>query len=100
MAEWGDGKTGVPRPAGIPKALNTKAVYFALALQADPAPDATVQDGMKRMLGTIQEDQIENGSRAAWPATPPPVFGPFRDRMTGRAPLAPGPAPAPGGRPA
>src|SRR5258706_207986 len=26
IAESGDGKTGVPRPAGLPKALNTKAV--------------------------------------------------------------------------
>src|SRR5262245_18846811 len=38
VAEAGDGKTGVPRPPGIPKALNTKAVYFALGLEADPAP--------------------------------------------------------------
>ncbi len=32
VAESGDGKTGVPRPANIPKALNEKAVLFALAL--------------------------------------------------------------------
>jgi hypothetical protein len=55
MAESGDGKTGVPRPAGIPKALNTKAVYFALALQADPSPDALAQEALKRLLKTVQE---------------------------------------------
>src|SRR5262245_56933826 len=27
VAESGDGKTGVPRPAGIPKALNAKSVW-------------------------------------------------------------------------
>ena len=32
IAESGDGRTGVPRPAGIPGALNAKAVWFALAL--------------------------------------------------------------------
>src|SRR6516164_4821610 len=40
VAESGDGKTGVPRPAGRPKALNAKAVWLALALGADPKPDA------------------------------------------------------------
>ena len=35
VAESGDGKTGVPRPAGRPRALNTKAVWFAIALGAD-----------------------------------------------------------------
>src|SRR6267142_1855977 len=40
IAEAGDGKTGVPRPAGLPKALNAKAVWLALALGADAKPDA------------------------------------------------------------
>ena len=31
----GDGKTGVPRPAGVPKALNEKAVSLALALGSE-----------------------------------------------------------------
>src|SRR5262245_34345822 len=41
VAESGDGKTGIARPAGVPKALNAKAVWFAVALGADPKPDAT-----------------------------------------------------------
>src|SRR4029453_13902746 len=45
VAESGDGKTGVPRPEGIPKALNAKAVYFALGLEADPRPDEAAQAG-------------------------------------------------------
>src|SRR5262249_31773362 len=40
LAESGEGKTGVPRPKGVPKALNAAAVWFALALEADPKPDA------------------------------------------------------------
>lgn len=32
IAESGDGRTGVPRPPGRPKALNAKAVWFALVL--------------------------------------------------------------------
>src|SRR5689334_9598363 len=43
VAESGDGKTGVPRPEGIPKAFNEKAVHFALALAADPEPDDTAK---------------------------------------------------------
>ena len=50
VAESGDGKTGVARPAGVPKALNAKAVWFALALGADPEPDAVSQEGMKRLV--------------------------------------------------
>src|SRR5437867_3748060 len=34
VAKSGEGRTGVPRPAGVPKALNAKAVWFALALGA------------------------------------------------------------------
>jgi len=96
MAESGDGKTGVPRPAGIPKALNTKAVYFALALEADPQPDSVSQDGLKRMLQTVISDQLENGSWAAWPETRPPIFGGSDESMTALAVLAVLPAAASG----
>src|SRR5437762_5800034 len=75
VAESGDGKTGVPRPAGIPKALNTKAVYFALGLEADPKPDDVVQSGLKLFINTVRGDQLENGSWASWPETRPPFFG-------------------------
>ena len=50
VAESGDGTTGVPRPVGIPKAFNEKAVSFALALGSDPAPDAVSQRGLQRLL--------------------------------------------------
>src|SRR6516165_2672921 len=47
VAESGDGKTGLPRPATAPRALNAKAVWLALALGADPEPDSAAQEGMK-----------------------------------------------------
>ncbi len=88
LAQSGDGKTGVPRPAGRPKALNTKAVYFSLALGADPEPDATSLEGLKRLLETVKADQTENGSWAAWPETRPPIFGASDESMTTLATLA------------
>jgi hypothetical protein len=96
LAESGDGKTGVPRPEGIPKALNTKAVYFAIALAADPQPDVLSQAGMKVMLETVKSDQTDNGSWAAWPETRPPIFGPSDESMTALAALALLPAAAAG----
>jgi hypothetical protein len=88
VAESGDGKTGVPRPAGIPKALNAKAVWFALALGAVPGPDAVSQKGLKRMIKTVESDQTENGSWASWPETRPPIFGNSDESMTALATLA------------
>ena len=88
IAESGDGKTGVERPAGVPKALNTKAVYFALALGADSHPDDASREGMKVLLKTVEEDQTENGSWASWPETRPPIFGNSDDTMTTLATLA------------
>lgn len=75
LAEAGDGTTGVARPPNVPKAINTKAVYFALALEADPTPNATARAGLKRMLETVKRDQTDNGSWAWWPQTRPPIFG-------------------------
>jgi hypothetical protein len=88
IAESGDGKTGVPRPEGIPKALNTKAVYFALGLEADPSPEEAAQAGLKRFLETVKGDQLDNGSWAAWPDTRPPIFGKSDESMTALATLA------------
>jgi Squalene-hopene cyclase N-terminal domain len=88
LAESGDGKTGVPRPKGIPKALNAKAVWFALALGADREPDAVTQKGLKLLVKTIMSDQIDNGSWASWPETRPPIFGNSDDSMTALATLA------------
>jgi hypothetical protein len=88
VAESGDGKTGVPRPQGVPKALNAKAVWFALALAADAKPDAVAQKGLKLLWKTVKSDQTEKGSWASWPETRPPIFGNSDDSMTALATLA------------
>jgi hypothetical protein len=88
IAESGDGKTGVPRPAGRPKALNAKAVWFALALGADPEPDAVAEKGLKLLLETVKSDQTEDGSWSSWPETRPPIFGNSDESMTALATLA------------
>lgn len=88
VAEAGDGKTGVPRPAGIPKALNAKAVWFALALNADPQPQDASQQGLERFWNTIRSDQLENGAWASWPETRAPIFGNSDESMTALATLA------------
>src|SRR5262245_41463929 len=75
VAESGDGKTGVARPAGVPRALNAKAVWFALALGADSKRDDVSQKGLSRLLTTVMEDQTDKGSWASWPETRPPIFG-------------------------
>ncbi len=96
MTTWisgaGSGKTSLPRPEGIPKAFNTKAVYFALGLGVDPAPDAASQKALKMLLQTVKEDQLENGSWAARP----PLFGGSNESMTALATLALLPAAADG----
>ena len=87
-AESGDGKTGVPRPEGIPRALNAKAVWLALALGAERKPDATTDKGLKLLLKTVEADQLENGAWASWPETRPPIFGNSDESMTALAALA------------
>jgi hypothetical protein len=96
VAESGDGKTGVPRPAGVPRALNAKAVWFALALGAIAEPDAASQKGSKLLLATVKSDQNENGSWSSWPETRPPIFGNSDESMTALATLAMVPAAATG----
>lgn len=96
LAESGSGKTGVPRPEGLPKALNVKAVLYSLALAADPKPDEQARKGLKLLWGTVKEDQTENGSWSAWPGTRPPVFGGSHDSMSALATLALLPAAASG----
>jgi hypothetical protein len=91
MTQWmhpGDGRTGVPRPEGRPKALNMKAIYFALALESNPEPDEASQQAIARFLNTTRDDQLENGSWWAWPETRPPMFGGSDDSMSGLATLA------------
>ncbi len=96
IAESGDGKFGLARPTSAPKALNPKAVWFALALGADPKPDATSRQGAKLLLNTVKSDQTENGSWSAWPETRPPIFGNSDENMTVLATLAVLPAAATG----
>lgn len=96
IAETGEGKTGVPRPATVPRVLNTKAIWIALALNADPEPDEMSRNGLKRMLKTIRGDQTEDGSWHAWPETRPPMFGNSNEVMTAQAVLALLPAAAAG----
>ena len=82
VAESGDGRTGVPRPVAAPRALNSKAVWFALALGADPRPDAATGKGLSALLKTVMSDQTDEGSWAAWPETRPPMFGGSDETMT------------------
>ncbi len=88
IAESGNGKTSVPRPAGIPRAHNTKAVYFALGLAAIPRPSESEQQGRQRLLATVKGDQIEDGSWASWTDTRPPMFGHSDENATALATLA------------
>src|SRR5262245_28168511 len=88
VAESGDGKFGMARPASAPRAFNPKAVWFALALGADPKPDAVSQKGMKLLLGTVKSDQTEKGSWQPWPETRPPLQGSSDESMTALATLA------------
>src|SRR4051794_4771685 len=96
VAESGDGKFGLARPASAPKANSPKAVWFALALGADPKPDAISQKGMKLLLKTVKSDQIENGPWSTWPEARPPIFGNSDESMTALATLAVLPAAAAG----
>lgn len=88
LAESGDGKASLPRPKGIPQALNVKPVWVALALAADPQPDMIAQKGLQLLWKTIKSDQTANGSWASWPETRPPMFGHSDESMTALATLA------------
>ena len=88
VAESGDGKFGLTRPASAPNALSPKAVWFALALEANPRRDASSQKGLKLLLKTVKSEQTENGSWSAWPETRPPIFGRSDESMTALATLA------------
>ena len=80
----------------MPKALNAKAVWLALSLEADPEPDAVVRDGLKRLLETVKGDQTQDGAWSSWPETRPPIFGNSDESMTALATLAVLPAAASG----
>src|SRR6516225_2821097 len=88
LAESGDGKFGLARPASAPKAASPKAVYFALALGVDPKPDEPSQKGLRLLLKTVAAEQTENGSWSTWPETRPPIFGSSNESLTVLATLA------------
>src|SRR5215470_2301745 len=96
LAESGDGKFGQARPASAPKAASPKAIYFALALGADPKPDAASEKGLGILLKTVAAEQTENGSWSTWPGTRPPIFGSSDESLTALAILAALPAAAAG----
>ncbi len=96
VAESGDGKFGLARPATAPRAASPKAVYFALALGADPKPDVVSQQGLKLLLKTVAAEQTGNGSWSTWPETRPPIFGSSDESLTVLATLAVLPAAAAG----
>ena len=96
VAESGDGKFGLARPASAPKAASPKAVYFALALGVDPKPDEVSQRGLKLLLKTVAAEQTENGFWSTWPETRPPIFGKSDESLTVLATLAVLPAAAAG----
>jgi hypothetical protein len=100
VAGSGDGKFGMARPASAPRAASPKAIYFAFALGTDPRPNAAVQQGLKRLLKTLESEQTENGSWSAWPGTRPPLFGSSDESLTALAALALLPAAAAGDAPA
>jgi hypothetical protein len=96
IAESGDGKFGLARPASAPRAASPKAIYFALALGSDPRPDPASQKGLNLLLKTVEAEQTENGSWSTWPGTRPPIFGSSDESLTALATLALLPAAATG----
>jgi hypothetical protein len=88
MAESGDGKFAMTRPAGTPHAASPKAMYFALALGVNPEPDAVSRAGLKRLLKTVEDEQTENGSWSAWPGSRAPILGGSDESLTALAVLA------------
>lgn len=100
LTEAGEGKTGVKRPVEAPKALNTKAVYYALGLGSVTGRSDAEQEALDLLLRTVREDQTEDGSWVSWPETRPPIFGNSDETVTALASLALLPAVAAGNAPA
>src|SRR5262249_23381209 len=96
LAESGDGKFGLARPASAPQAASPKAVYFALALGVDPKPDEVSRKGLKLLLKTVAAEQTENGSWSTWPEPRRPIFGSSDESLTVLATRAVLPAAAAG----
>jgi squalene-hopene/tetraprenyl-beta-curcumene cyclase len=75
IAQSGDGRSSLERPASAPKALNTKALWFSLALASVPGPGDEVRKGLNLVLETLKSDQTETGAWESWPETRAPMFG-------------------------
>jgi hypothetical protein len=88
VAESGDGKFGLARPASAPNAASPKAVWFALALNAVGKQDAASRTGTNLLLKTVKSEQTKIGSWSAWPETRPPIFGHSDETLTALAVLA------------
>ena len=88
LTEVGDGKTSLPRPPGIPRALNTKALYFALGLGSAGHRTTNQSEALNRLVETVKADQTDAGNWAAWPGSLPPILGRSDERMTLLAALA------------
>jgi hypothetical protein len=88
LAESGNGKFGLERPENSPNAASPKAIYFALALGADPDLSEESRQGLKLLLTTVEAEQTENGSWTTWPGTRPPIFGSSDETLTVLATLA------------
>src|SRR5579872_6073265 len=88
LAESGNGKFGMARPASAPNAASPKAIYFALALGTDPKRNVGAQAGLNLLLSTVQAEQTEDGAWSTWPGTRPPIFGNSDESMTALATLA------------
>lgn len=88
VAESGDGKFGMERPAEAPNAFSPKSVWFSVALGTDPELDDASRRGLERLLSTVKDEQTENGSWSTWPKTRPPIFGSSDETATALATLA------------
>lgn len=88
LAESGDGKFGMARPATAPEAFSPRAMWFSLALVSAPQPDESSQKGLKLLLKTMAGEQSKSGSWMPWPETRPPLFGSSTESMTALSALA------------
>ena len=57
-----------------PDATGMTAVYFGLALEAEPQLDAASAEGLKLFLKTLDGEQSERGSWSGWPDMRPPML--------------------------
>jgi hypothetical protein len=88
IAESGDGRTTAEKPADAPKTLNSKALWFSLALASVPKPDEAARNGQAHLLETLRLDQTASGSWNSWPDSRLPILGKSDFAVTALAALA------------